>query len=387
MIRYRELAREEFDYIREVRRWLHRHPELSAREFGTSAMIARELERMGLEPVPTGSTGLYADLKGCDGDLTLALRADMDALPIHEQTGLDYASQEEGVMHACGHDSHVAILLGAARLLLKTKDRWQGRIRCLFQPAEETGLGARQMIRHGSLKDVDGILGLHLMPMRPVGTFQFSSGPVLPGASRFAVTFRGRSSHGVHPEQGRDALAAACAAVHELYAASTRAFGPFEKKLIHIGLIRSGDAHNIVASEALVEGTVRAFEPSVDAKVRELIDRVTSSTGLIYGCETSSEFGTLSQPLVNDPRMTELARQVVVQLTGQDEIAPFDDTMASDDFSAFASQVTGLYVSLGAGGDHPPHSAFYQIDEEAVIDGAAFYAAFASQFLNGWQNP
>lgn len=375
------LAREQFPYVRDIRRLIHKTPELSGREFATTALIIKELDPLGLNFVRTGSTGLYADMPcGRDG-ATVAMRADIDALPVSEMTGLEFSSQCPGLMHACGHDTHVAMLLGAMRILRAIRNDLPGRVRFLFQPSEETCKGAAQMIELGALDGVDGVFGLHIMSQKDACTVHLSSGAILPGAARFMVKVIGKATHGAQPEKGADATAAACAVVTELYAAATRALSPADKIVISVGALHSGTAGNIVSGEAIIEGTARAFDEKTDRRIQEVLHAVAYGVASAYGCRAEITYENLCYPLVNDLGMTELARLAALEDAGQTGVFPFGGMLASDDFAEFSARVPGVYAVIGGGGDYPQHSDRYFLEENAMIAGTALYAAFARRYL------
>ena len=274
-----QLAMENKDYIVEMRRHFHSHPEASEHEVNTSKRIFEELEKMGLEPkmVCSSGTGVMCDIKGKGPGKTIALRADMDALSVQELNDVPYKSTVDGMMHACGHDAHTATLLGAAKILTACRDDFNGTVRLLFQPAEETGYGAKAMIEDGCLDGVDATMGTHVNPSIKAGTFSVEAGPRLAAATWFKYRFIGKPGHGAQPHQGVDAGLAACAAALDLQHVVSREFPADQPLVITIGKIEAGTRFNVIAAEATLEGTVRCYDPDIFRAVPASMERVVKS--------------------------------------------------------------------------------------------------------------
>ncbi len=365
------------------RRHLHSQPELSGQEEQTSAYIAAELAAMGIAARRSPGWAVTADLDLGDGPL-VALRADIDALPIHEETGLPFASARPGIMHACGHDGHTAILLGAARLLLGRLRG--GRVRLIFQPAEEVPPGgAGPLIAAGVLDGVAAIAGLHLWCPLPSGTAVVTSGPAWAAADRFRVVLTGHSGHGAKPHEAAAALEAACRTVSALQSIVSRSVAPLDPAVVTVGTLHAGEAFNIVAGRAVLEGTVRAFDERVRQLVKSRIAQVVTHTAAAAGARAEIEYVDGYPPLHNDPTVAELVRAAAGDILGVAAVAAGPQEMAADDFARYLEHVPGCYLSLGAaapgGPDYPNHHSRFCIDEAVLPSGAAILAATAQRLL------
>lgn len=380
----------ETERLIETRRDLHRHPELAYEEVRTAGIIAERLRSAGYE-VHTGiaGTGVIGTLRGAGPGPTLLLRADMDALPITEKCTHDFVSTTTGVMHACGHDAHVAIGLAVAERFAKDREAWNGEIRYVFQPAEEGGGGAKRMIEAGALDGVDAALGLHVWLPLPSGTVGAVDGPQMAGSRDFHLTIRGRGGHAAIPQETVDATLVAAHIVVALHSIVGRDVSPLETAVVSIGVLEAGTAPNVIAETARLSGTVRAFDESVGAAVRERIERVARHVAAAFGAECELSYGEkVYPPTVNDPGMAELVRSAAREVVGPDHVRSdgMVRTMASEDFAEFAARVPGCYVFVGArnertGAVHPHHSPRFDVCEEALPIGVEVLHRAALRYL------
>lgn len=374
----------------EFRRDLHRYPELSFQESETAAKVARELRSIGYEVrTGVGGHGVVADLKGARPGPTIALRADMDALPIQEETGLPYASQRPGVMHACGHDAHTAMLLGAARILHGQRDRLAGTVRFLFQSAEEINQGARQMIEQGALDGVDEIYGLHNLPTLPAGKVATRYGSLMGSVDRIEIALEGKGGHGAIPDASIDPVVAASAIVMGLQTAVSREISPFDPAVVTIGSLRAGDSYNVIPHRAELTGTIRTFSPRVQEKMKERMERIACQTAAAYRCAAEVNYVELTPVLVNDDRCVEHVERTVDALIGRDNRVEAAPTLAGEDFSLYLQRVPGCFFWLGSGPQEGAEHAFglhhpkFRIYEECLPLGASLLAAVAFNRLGG----
>jgi len=370
-----------------VRREFHRNPELSGEERWATERLKELLGAAGARIMPLDlATGVVAELGDPKSGPTVALRADIDALPIQEETEASYASRVPGKMHACGHDSHIASMVGAAMILSGLKDL-PGTVRLIFQPAEETVRGARQIIEAGGMQGVDAIFALHSKPDLPVGVLGVKEGPLMAAAGLFRACVRGRGGHGALPHQTRDPVVAAAATVLAWQSIVARNVNPLDSAVLSVGTIRGGQADNVVPERVELSGTMRAFSPEAqDLLLTRMRETAELTTGA-YGCEV--EFPTLSfstSPVVNDGRAVELARAGVAATLGEAALCPAVPVMASEDFCFYQELAAGCLLWLGAGkkeGEtaHPWHHPKFDIDEGCLAIGASALAGVALHAL------
>ncbi|MBX6350791.1 MAG: amidohydrolase [Clostridia bacterium] len=364
------------------------NPELSFEERETTAFLEETLRGWGLEPVRRTPTGLWADLEGGGGSgPTVAVRADIDALPIHEANAFEFRSRRDGVMHACGHDGHTAILLGVTRTLLDLRDRLPGRVRLVFQPAEELlPGGARPMIEAGVLDGVDRIIGLHLWSLLPTGRAGIAPGPLMANADAFEIRVRGRGGHGAQPHLAADALAAAAQVVVSLQQVVSRMVDPMRAAVVTVGVFRAGSAFNVIAPEALLQGTVRTFDADVRARVREALSRVAGDVAHAFGCEAETDYREGYPALVNERGTVEVFRAAVAAQMGEAALVEPEPFMGGEDFAYYLLERPGAFLFLGArnpevGAEYPHHHPNFTIDEAALPWGVAVLAATAWRLL------
>lgn len=373
-----------------LRRALHRHPELSFQEHATAARVAGELRALGLTVrTGVGRTGVTAELGSGEGP-TVALRADMDALPIQEETGAAYASEVPGVMHACGHDVHMSGLVGAARLLVEEYRAGRlppGRVRLLFQPSEE-GMdsegrsGAVRMIEDGAMDGVDAVLGLHVWAHLPAGVLYLREGPLMAGSDEVVVEVRGRSSHAARPDEGVDALVLAAQGILAAQTVVSRGLSPMQRGVVSFGTIEGGVAPNVLADRVRLHGTLRYFEDEVRGRLRAGVERAFATAGVMGGSAEVS-FRSGYPPVVNDPRTTAAVREATAALLGAGALQEAEPMMGAEDFAFLARRAPGTFLWLGAGlpDRREHHHPRFEIDESVLPVGAAVLAAGARKLL------
>jgi hippurate hydrolase len=372
-----------FERMVALRRELHRHPELSWEEKWTSARLATELDRLGLPYREVRETGIVADIQGPPGVPTVALRADIDGLPIQEETGLPFASQETGVMHACGHDVHAAMLLGAAEILVERSELLPAAVRLIFQPAEEVGAGARAMIEAGALEGVGAIFGGHVDRHFPTGTIVAAVGTVNASTDSFRISIRGADGHAARPHEAVDAVVVGSLIVMALQTIVSREIDPSHPSVLTVGRFDAGTAANVIAGMAVLEGTIRAQDADVREHLRRSVKRICDSVALLHESRIELEICEGTPPLVNAGPMVEVARDAAKAVLGPRGVrrAIRAANMGGEDFSWYLQRVPGCYVRFGArdgaGAGHPAHSSRFVIDERVMATGAAWMAEVA----------
>jgi amidohydrolase len=387
----RAAAEELLPWIIDVRRGLHRHPEVGLQLPWTQARVADELHALGLEPrLGAGIGSVTAEIRGGTPGPVTILRADMDALPLQEETGLDFASEAPGVMHACGHDTHVAMLLGGARLLIDRQADLRGRVLLMFQPGEEGYHGARAMLEEGLLDGIEPsdephAFALHIGTRYSTGTINLRHGPMLAGSDRIEITIRGRGGHASAPHLASDPITVAAELVLALQAMVTRRIDVFDPAVLTIARLSAGTTNNIIPETAVLEGTIRTVSDATREAMREHVRRVTSGIGAAHGVEAEVEIDPGYPVTVNDDAVTADVRRLAVELAGDDAVSDLaSPIMGAEDFSYVLQRVPGTLAFLGA---RPPgqdpemapmnHSNRVVFDEGAMALGAALYASFA----------
>ncbi|MFL5702210.1 MAG: M20 family metallopeptidase [Ktedonobacteraceae bacterium] len=375
-----------------LRRDLHEHPELAFEEVRTSGIVAQRLRALGLE-VQTGvaRTGVVGLLRGGAskaGAKTIAIRADMDALPIHEQNDIDYRSTIDGKMHACGHDGHTSIALAVADILSKRRDELTGNVKFIFQPAEEMIGGAEPMIEEGAMEGVDGIIGLHLISDYPVGRVGVRSGSIFASADKFVVTIKGKGGHAAMPEASVDPIVIGAYIITALQTLISRETSPFSPAVITIGRVIAGTAFNIIPETAELQGTMRAFSKEHREKLVRRITEVASGVASAMSATCHIDFIDGCPPCVNDAAMTEVVHKAAVESVGDGKVDDGDVvlTTGSDDMACFLNTVPGCYFIVGAnnpakGADYPHHHPHFNVDEDAMPVGVEVLTRAALEFL------
>ena len=375
----------------ELRRALHRHPELGLELPRTQAAVLAALEGLGLDvSVGEGLSSVVADLEGGRPGPTILLRGDMDALPMPEDTGLEYASEVHNTMHACGHDAHTAMLVGAARLLAAARDDLPGRVRFMFQPGEEGDGGAVQMIEQGVLDGVDGAFALHVAPNVPSGILAWKPGPAMASADTMTITVTGRGGHASTPHWATDPVPVACEIVLALQSMITRTVDAFDPAVLTIAKIRSGTTDNVIPETAVLTGTMRTVSERTRAAVQERISRVAEGIAAAHDCTAEVQIKLGYPVTVNDPAFAEFAAGVVDERLGLGRTFKMDaPVMGAEDFSYVLQEVPGAMLFLGVCPPENPdpftapgcHSNRMLLHEDVMADGIAVHAAVATPFL------
>ncbi len=364
--------------MNEWRHWLHAHPELALECPQTAAFVAERLREFGVDEIHEGIgvTGLVAIINGRGPGPTIGLRADMDALPMDEETGLEYASHIPGRMHACGHDGHTTMLLGAARYLAETRN-FSGRVALIFQPAEEHGGGARVMCDEGLMErfDIAEVYGIHNMPGYEEGAFFTTPGPLMAAVDTFHIHITGKGGHGAYPDETRDPIVAAVSLVQAIQTIVSRNHKATEALVVSVTQIHAGSADNIVPEKAFVGGTVRSFNEEVRAMVEHRLAEIVAGQAASFGVEMALEYERGYPATVNDAEKVELAAQVARDVAGEGRVTT-DHTpeMGAEDFSYMLEERPGAYLFLGAGEGPLVHHPKYDFNDAIAPVGASFFA-------------
>lgn len=383
-------AEEIKDFIVEARRRFHKYPELSYKEWETTKYLSEELTEMNI-PVITFQDypGCIAVIKGaCEGE-TVLLRADIDALPIQEESGVPFQSVNDGVMHACGHDCHTAMLLGAAKLLNERKNELKGTVKLLFQSGEEAFYGSHYYWDRGYLDDVDHAFGMHVWLSAESGKFAIQDGYLMAACDNFVLTFNGKSAHGSAPHLGHDAIVAASGFIQNVQTVVSRMNNPLSPMVVTVGSIKSGTQFNIIADKAVLEGTVRTYEPCSRDMAEEAIRRVAECSAMMQGCTASLSYDYIEPPVNNaDVKLNDIARRAASELYGKDVLQTVTKATGSEDFSYIMEKIpSSMFVFLGCydeaeGCIYPVHNGRFKINENILPKGSALYAQFALDCLS-----
>jgi len=370
-----------FEWIREIRRTIHQTPEIAYREEKTSEVIARTLKKLSIK-FRTGiaGTGIAAHLDYDEKAPTVALRADIDALPIQEETGLSFSSQNPGMMHACGHDGHVAIVLGAAALLSRTPP--EGNVVFLFQPAEEAEGGAKPMIEAGVLENVDMIFGGHITNDYRAGVIGIKRGVHTSFTDAFDIRITGRGGHAARPHEAVDALLIASQTVMGLQNIIARCINPVHPAVLTVGYLKAGTVNNAIAEKAVLKGTIRTTDDEVRNSITEKIRKMTSAMSILYDADIKYILRPGYPPVINEDTATGYAEHVAEKLLGRDNtVSILYPSLGGEDFAYFLQQVPGCFVRFGAAKEiqesFPSHSPKFDFDEEALRTGAAYLSELA----------
>ena len=371
------------------RRDFHQHPELGFNEMRTAGIVAEHLRVLGVETIPgIGKTGVVGLIEGREPGPTVLLRVDMDALPITEETGLPFASQNPGLMHACGHDGHTAIGMGVAKLLVETSDQWSGQVKLLFQPAEEGGGGARATIEDGVLtKPIpDVAFGLHLWNQSPDKEVFVQPGPLMAAADKFIVTIIGHGGHGAQPQATIDAVLVAAQVASALHTIIGRNIPPQETAVLTIGSFHAGNAFNVIAERAEMGGTLRTFNPGTRDLLIKRMDEVLAGVTAAHGARYTLEISDGHTPaVINDAEAAAVARKAALKVVGVDHVKEITPLMVSEDMSEILNRIPGCYMLLGAeppgGARGPHHNPKFDIDEAMLPYAAAILASTAVEYL------
>lgn len=387
------LLKNEFPDMVDWRRHMHRYPELSYHETATSSFVADLLESFGLRVRRNvGGHGIVADLEGAAEGPTVALRADMDALPIQDEKTCEYASTVPGVMHACGHDGHTAALLGAAKILSTLKDQLRGNVRFLFQPAEELSPGgAAPMIEEGALDGVDAVYGVHLWSQFPVGSVYCKAGPAMAAPDEFVIEIIGKGGHGGLPHETVDSLMIGAHLVVNFQSIVSRNMNPVDQTVISVGSFHAGSGFNVIAERTRLNGTVRTFNQQVRERIKERIGKVTADTCSMFDAEFVLDYKFGYPPLVNHEEEAERFFRVANRIFNADQVKELPFIMAGEDFAYYLEKVPGCFMFVGAGNKEkgiqvPHHHPRFDIDETAIGQTAKLLIHMALDFMEENRN-
>ncbi|MEF2964962.1 M20 peptidase aminoacylase family protein [Paenibacillus sp. M1] len=373
------------DKMIEIRRHLHRHPEVANEEVETTRYIRERLTEAGVRIADYPlRTGLIAEIGGHREGPVIALRADIDALPIEEQTGLPYASTIPGKMHACGHDFHTAAMIGAAVLLKEREAELPGTVRLLFQPAEETATGAKQVIASGALEGVQAVFGMHNKPDLPVGTIGIKGGPLMAAADGFVIEVDGVGTHAAVPDAGVDPIVAAAHIVTALQSVVSRNVSPLRSAVVSVTQIHSGTVWNVIPQRAVMEGTLRTFDLATRELVMERFAHIAETVAAAFGATATVRWVEGPPPIDNNDALAELATGVAAEL-GYNPITP-QLSSAGEDFAVYQQKVPGLFVFMGTAGTREWHHPDFTLDESALPVSAEFFARLAERALQQLTN-
>lgn len=384
------LAKQQEEYIISCRRYLHQHPELGCEEVETTKFIAAELSAIGI-PVKTYDdiTGCVATIEGGFPGKTVMLRADIDALPIQENPGKPYCSQNPGVMHACGHDAHTAMLLGAAKVLWSVREQLHGTVKLIFQMGEEIARFSEEYVKRGALEGVDAIFGMHIWSSLPAGKANFAPGERMACSDRYTIRVKGKLAHGSAPHLGNDAIVAASAIVMALQTIASRQKDPLNALVVTTGMMNGGTKQNILADDVELVGTVRAFNREFRNSMPERIERIAKATAEAYGCTAECTYYFGPSPLINEnDDLTALAQGAAKKLLGDDCLTFLEKMTGAEDFSVYTEHVPAVFGFLGFRNEEkglfgPHHHPDFDVDEDVLASGAGIYAQFAADYLNG----
>lgn len=371
----------------QLRRKLHSEPELSWEEIKTTEFIANYLEDLQVPYRRMKPTGIVAEITGSKPGKKVALRADIDALPVEElNTELSYASQVEGKMHACGHDAHTAMLLVAADVLNSMKEELSGSVRLIFQPAEEAARGALAMVEQGAMTEVDHVFGIHIWSQMDTNKIACTAGPQFASADIFHVAFQGQGGHGAIPHDCIDATVMASSFVMNLQSIVSRTIDPQQGAVVTVGKLESGTRFNVIAENAKLEGTVRCFEPAVRDHIEEQLSHYANHVAGLYGGKAVVEYTRGTQAVINHEESAALVQEVAVDCFGPDVLFDEKPTMGGEDFSFYLDYAPGSFALVGSGNkdkdtEWAHHHGRFNIDEDALVTGAELYAQFAWSYL------
>jgi amidohydrolase len=373
----------------EIRRHLHAHPELSGMEHQTSAYIAGVLSSCGLNvKEAVGKTGVVGELVGKGSDRrTLAIRTDMDALPIQEHLELDFVSANPGIMHACGHDVHATLGMGTAMVLSQLSDNLPGNVRFLFQPAEEIALGAKWMVQDGAMKDVDAIYGVHVFPSIPARRVGIRYGALTSAADELEIVILGESGHGARPHQAIDAIWIAAQVITNLQQAISRTQNPLHPIVLSVGQIQGGRAPNIIADRVTMTGTVRSLHPESHANLPQWIENIVQGVCQTYGAKCQVDYRRGVPSVLNDETLTQIIESATREAWGDESVQILPEpSLGAEDFSVYLDNVPGCMFRLGVGHDnqtnYPLHHPKFEVDEDAILTGVVTMAYAAYKY---WQ--
>ena len=374
------------DQIINWRRYFHENPELSFKEFNTAKKINSELKSMGLKPkTKVGKTGVTVDLKFGEGPV-IGFRADMDALPIQETSGLPFASKKDGVMHACGHDGHIAMLLGTAKIMSQKNNQYQGTIRFIFQPAEEGAGGARYMIEDGCLDGLDEIYGIHVWNYQPFGEVGIKSGPVMASADMFDIKIKGIGGHGAAPQGTVDAIIVTSHLIQALQTIVSRNTNPLDSTVVSIGKINGGHNFNIIADEVNLSGTTRAYSEQNRKLIKSRMKEIIAGVAKTYSAEIVFNYKDGYPPTINHKKQSENVLEAAKKVVGEKAGPPYL-SMGGEDFSYYLQKIPGCFFFVGSAPNKaklfetPHHCSHFNMDERALLVGPSIYLNIIDKIL------
>ena len=383
---YEEVAKNYNEYQVTMRRYFHENPEISTKEYNTSKVVKDELTKMGVEWVPCGlETGVLATIKGAKPGKTILLRGDMDALSVTEESGVEYESRNKGVMHACGHDCHISMMLTAAKILNDHKDELCGTVKLAFQPAEEVAMGAKSMVENGAMDGVDGCFAIHVWSDVESGHISCDAGPRMAAAYQYAINVKGKGGHGAAPHQCVDAAVVTSAIVSDLQTIVSREIDPMDPAVVTVGVINVGERWNVVPEKGRIEGTMRCFSDYLWENLPKMVDRIAENAAKAFRAEVTTEYVRLVPPTNNNPVMADIAKNAAKKIMGEDAPVALPATMGGEDFAFFMEKAPGAVALLGVrneecGAIWPQHSGHYRVDENALVKGAMLYVQTAMDF-------
>ncbi|MFL0249591.1 M20 family metallopeptidase [Clostridium neuense] len=383
-----EKAEEIKEWIIDIRRDFHMHPEPSYEEFRTSNAIADKLQELGIEVKRVGKTGVLGTIVGKEPGKVIALRADIDALSVEEKTGLSFSSKNPGFMHACGHDTHAAMLLGAAKILSSMKDELKGTVKFIFQPAEEANGGAKSMVDGGVLENpkVDMVVGMHIFSMLDKGYIVAQEGSFMASVDQWKLNINGKSCHGSSPWEGHDAIVCAAAVINGLQTIVSRVNDARNPIVINVGTMNAGERFNVVPGKAALTGANRTFSKYSREMMPKWMEKVIKSTCEAYDCTYDFEYTWGCNITENSKEVTDFVKKSVSKIVGENKVIGADKIMGSEDFGEYSSKVPGMIMILGGGNKekgicYSQHSNHFMIDEDSLPTGAASYAQVVVDFL------
>ena len=379
----RKCCKESFDEIKEIRRELHRFPEMGNSEYKTTEIIMSCLDKWGVAYERLLDTGVVASVEGNKNGRTIALRADIDALPITEKTELPFSSENEGRMHACGHDVHTAILLGTAKLLSENRDKFEGRVRLVFQPDEELLGGAERLIEKGAMKDVSAVFGLHVRPELPKGHIQVKYGKSYAAADVFEVDVIGKSVHGAEPQKGIDALLIASQIVTALQSVVSRKLAPTESAVLSVCTFNAGTVCNQIAGKATFGGIMRSLGKETREKLKSLLKSTCVGIAESMGAKCEVRIRESYPGITNDNEMTAFLQKCAEDILGSENVSVAEAAlMTSEDFGFYLDEAPGSFYHVGCECDYPLHSDRFNPDESAILTGMTVNLKLVSEYLN-----
>ncbi len=390
LTRIKDLAQELAPRLIEIRRHIHSHPELSGEEYQTAAYIAGVLSSCGIVvQEAVGKTGVIGELVGRTDDRLVALRTDMDALPINELTNLEFGSRQPGVMHACGHDVHTTLGLGTAMVLSKLGEVFPGNVRFLFQAAEEIAQGAHWMVQDGAMNDVSAIFGVHVFPSIPAGSIGIRYGALTAAADDLEVIIMGESGHGARPHEAIDAIWIASQVITNLQQAISRTQNPLRPMVLTIGQISGGRAPNVIADQVRLTGTVRTLHPETHANIPVWIEGIVANVCNTYGARYEMNYRRQVPSVQNDLALTQLLEESAKEAWGSDRVQILlEPSLGAEDFSVYLDHSPGSMFRLGVGfrdkPNYPLHHPQFEVDESAIVTGVVTLAYAIYQY---WQQP